>query len=135
VLVDHEREEVAEHLLRHVEVGDHAVLHGADGEDALGRAAEHALGLQPDALDLLRLAVDRHHRGLVQHDALALDVDQGVGGAEVDGDRVGGEERARPLEGPDHLCVRSGDASEEDARGTRPTRGRHTARGGTRPVT
>ena len=62
---------------------------GPDRGDVARRAAEHLLGREPDFLDHL-LAVgpaflaDRDHRGLVQHDALAAHVDQGVGGAEVD---------------------------------------------------
>ena len=91
MILDDELEEVAQHLLGHVEVGDHAVLHRPHGDDAVGRAAEHALGLEADALDLLGLAVDRDDRGLVEDDALALHVDEGVGGAEVDTDRVRGK--------------------------------------------
>ena len=51
-----------------------------------GRAAEHQLGLLADREDLLAAldAGDRDHRGLVQHDAAALDVDERVGRAEVD---------------------------------------------------
>ena len=52
VLVDDRLEEVAEHLLGDVEVGDDAVLERTHREDAVGRAAEHPLGLEPDALDL-----------------------------------------------------------------------------------
>ena len=92
VVLDDEREEVAQHLLRHVEVGDDAVLHRAHGDDAVRRSAEHALRLEADALDLLGLAVDGDDRGLVQDDALTLHIDEGVGGAEVDPDRVSGKE-------------------------------------------
>ena len=35
---------------------------------------------------VLGAAVERDHRGLVQHDALAARVDEGVGGAEIDGE-------------------------------------------------
>ena len=56
-----------------------------------GRAAQHLLGLDAHGVDHLAAAdvAQRHDRGLVQHDALALHVDQGVGRAEVDGDVVG----------------------------------------------
>jgi hypothetical protein len=50
VLVDDEREEVAQHLLGHVEVGDHAVLHRAHGEDALGRAPSMRFASSPTPL-------------------------------------------------------------------------------------
>ena len=81
----HLLDEVAQHLLGHVEVGDHAVLQRADRGDGPRRAAEHALGLDPDRVHLAGLRVDRDHGRLPEHDAAAADVDQGVGGAEVDG--------------------------------------------------
>ncbi len=55
-----------------------------------GRAAEHLLGLDAHCVDDLATAgvAQRDHRRLVQHDALSLHVDEGVGGAEIDGDVV-----------------------------------------------
>ncbi len=64
----------------------------------IGRTAMMPSGVRPS----MRLAsspmplifgglLDRDDRGLVQHDAFALDVDQGVGRAEIDGDLVRGE--------------------------------------------
>ena len=54
------------------------------------------LGLGAHGGNALRAAgaailADGHHRGFVQHDALAADVDQGVGGAQIDGEIVGEE--------------------------------------------
>jgi hypothetical protein len=60
-----------------------------------GTLPSMALASWPDGLDDL-LAVraafvaDGDDRGLVEHDALAAHVDQGVGGAEVDGE-IGGK--------------------------------------------
>ena len=102
VVLDDELEEVAQHLLGHVEVGDHAVLHRAHRDDAVGRAAEHALRLEAHALDLLRLAVDRDDGRLVQDDALALHVDERVRRAEIDGDGVRREESTFLKERPTH---------------------------------
>ena len=48
----HLLDEVAEHLLGDVEVGDHAVLQRADRADRPRRAAEHPLRLEPDGVDL-----------------------------------------------------------------------------------
>src|SRR5690606_27462439 len=85
--VDH-ADELLEHLLGHREVGDDAVFHGPDGFDVAGHAAQHLLGLVANSLDDF-LAVgtafvaDGDHRWLVEHDALAPDVDQRVGGTEV----------------------------------------------------
>ena len=53
-------------------------------DDRRGRAAEHALGLRADGEHAARLAVDGDHRGLPQHDSLTFDIDEGVGGAQVD---------------------------------------------------
>src|SRR5437899_11041209 len=65
----HLLDEVAEHLLGDVEVGDHAVLEGPDGEDVAGGPADHPLGLRPDRQDGPGLGVDRHNRRLVEHGA------------------------------------------------------------------
>ncbi len=49
-----------------------------------GRAAEHPLRLEPDGVDVARRLVDRHHRGLAEHDAAPAHVDERVGRAEID---------------------------------------------------
>src|SRR3954467_1522663 len=54
-------DEVAQHLLGHVEVGDHTVLQGPDGLDRAGGAAEHPLGLDAHGMDLAGARVDRDH--------------------------------------------------------------------------
>src|ERR687890_160658 len=58
----HLLDEVAEHLLRHVEVGDDAVLQRADGLDRARRAAEHPLGLDAHGMDLAGARVDGDDR-------------------------------------------------------------------------
>ena len=80
----HLLDEVAEHLLGHVEVGDDAVLERADRGDRPGRASEHALRLDADRVHLARALVDRDDRRLGEHDAAATHVDERVGGAEID---------------------------------------------------
>ena len=52
----HLLDEVAEHLLGDVEVGDDAVLQRPDRGDRPGRAAEHALGLDADRVHLAACA-------------------------------------------------------------------------------
>ena len=81
----HLLDEVAEHLLGDVEVGDHAVLQRADRGDRPGRAAEHALRLDADRVHLAGALVDRDDGRLGEHDAAAAHVDERVGRAEVDG--------------------------------------------------
>src|SRR5690606_33454952 len=85
--------------------GDDAVAEGADGFDVAGGAAEHLLGFVTDGKNLLLAPAgrDRHHGGLVEDDAAAFDVYQGIGRAEVDG-HIGRHEthqtrehRVRPL--------------------------------------
>ena len=80
----HFGDEVAQHGLGHFKVGDDAVLHGTDGPDVAGGSAEHALGVVAHGqhhVVAARILFDRHHRGLAQHNALALDVDAGIGRA------------------------------------------------------
>ncbi len=63
-----------------------------------GRAAEHLLRLGADgehAAAAARVLLHRDDRGLVADDALALDVDQGVGGAQIDRQIVGEEPQER----------------------------------------
>jgi hypothetical protein len=78
-------DEVAEHLLRHVEVGDHAVLERADRLDRAGSAAEHALRLDSHGVHLGGSRVDRDHGGLGEDDAAAAHVDERVGRPQIDG--------------------------------------------------
>ena len=77
-------DEVAQHLLADLEVGDDAVLQRPDGLDVRRRAADHALGLEADGERAAVAHVDGHDRRLVEHDAVAAHVDQRVGGTEVD---------------------------------------------------
>ena len=86
-------EEVAQHLLGHVEVGDDAVLQRPHRDDAVGRAPEHALRLEPDALDLPVACSIATTEGSFSTMPFALHVDERVRGAEIHGDRVRGEER------------------------------------------
>ena len=61
-----------------------------------GRAPDHLLGLGADGQRPATVDVDRHDRRLVEHDALAAHVDEGVGGPEVDG-HVSAHERSQPV--------------------------------------
>ena len=92
-------DEVVQHLLGDFEVGDHAVLHRLDGHDVAGRAPQHLLGFLAHGFHFAGVLVDGHNGGLVDNDALAGRVDQGVGGAEIDGQiaRKHAEERAQAM--------------------------------------
>ena len=91
--------EVVEHLLGDFEVRDDAVLHGLDGHDVAGRAAQHLLGFLAYGFHLTGVLVDGHDGGLVHDDALAGGVNERVGGAEVDRQVAGkhAEERAQAV--------------------------------------
>jgi hypothetical protein len=118
----HLLDEVLQHLLGDCEVGDDAVLHGPDRGDVTGRAAQHVLRFLADRFDLLagaaRLLADRHDRRLVEHDALAADVDQSVSGAQIDR-QVVREIAAQVLE---HGSCRSSEGASEGKWGAKKLR-------------
>src|ERR1700742_1892140 len=74
----HLLDEVAQHLLGDLEVGDHPVLQRPNRRDRAGRASEHSLGLDPDGMDLAVARVNRDDARLGQHDATPAYVDEGV---------------------------------------------------------
>ena len=55
-------DEVAEHRLGDLEVGDHPVLHGAHSDDVTRRPAEHLFGLSSDGQHLLAAGCAALHR-------------------------------------------------------------------------
>ena len=83
----HLADEMLDHLLRDLEIRDHAVAHGTDRLDIAGRPAQHHLGVVADRANML-FATPRHggdDGGLVQDDSPPLHVDQRICGPEVDG--------------------------------------------------
>ena len=78
------RNEVPQHLLCDVEVGDHAVLQGPDRQDVVGRAAEHRLGFAPHPDHRTVRPTHGDDRGLVQDDAFVPNEHQRIGGPQVD---------------------------------------------------
>jgi hypothetical protein len=79
-------DEVPDHLLGVLEVGDHAVAKGAHRDNVSGGSPEHAPGFCPHREHLAGAPADRHDRRLVEHDAPPAHVNESVGGAEVDAD-------------------------------------------------
>ena len=100
----HRADEVAEHLLGHFEVRDHAVPERPHGDDVGRRAAHHALRLRADREDLLGRPVDRDHGRLVDDDAPPFDHHQGVRRPQVDRDVV----REEPEEAAERIRKRQG---------------------------
>ena len=79
----HLLDEISQHPLGHVEVGDHAVLERAHRHDVARGAADHAFSLGAHRDDLPVVRIERDHRRLVQHDATSTHVDQRVRSTEV----------------------------------------------------
>ena len=79
-------DEVAEHLEGNLVLADGAVLHGAQGVDVVGGTAQHLHGVLTHLDHAVGGDVDGHHRGLLEDDALSLDVDQHRGRSEINGD-------------------------------------------------
>ena len=80
------RDEVANHLLGVLEVGDHAAAEGTHGHDVGGRSSQHPASLSADREHVPGALADGDHRRFVDDDATPADVDQRVGGSEVDAD-------------------------------------------------
>ena len=78
-----------QHALGDVEVGDRPLAEGADGHDVAGGPPDHLPGLRPDGEHLAAAGVVGDDGRLVEHDALALGVDEGVGRAQVDREVAG----------------------------------------------
>jgi hypothetical protein len=78
--------EVLDHLLGDIDVGDDSVAQRPDRLDLVRRLAHHQLGVLADGFHLLDAVdgLDRDDRGLVEHDSAATDVDERVGGPEID---------------------------------------------------
>ena len=90
----HLANEVLQHLLGDIEIGNDAVLQRPDGGDVARSAAKHALGLDAHRLDHLAAVgagtvADGHYRRLLQHDAASTHRNQRVGRAKVDGQVAG----------------------------------------------
>ncbi len=106
------RDEVPEHLLRDLEVGDDSVTKRADGADVPRCASEHLFGFAPDRehdVDPARVFLDRDDGWLTRNDALALHVDERVCGAEIDR-KIVREQAVKPVE--DHLSLLTADGSD-----------------------
>jgi hypothetical protein len=89
-------DEVTQHLLRRLEVRDHAVAKRARRADVRRRAADHASGVLAERLHVAGSLVDRDHRRLEDDDPAAALVDDRVGGTQVDREAAVGQVLATP---------------------------------------
>ncbi len=83
-------DEIHQHLLGRVEVGDDAVLHRPNRLDVRRGAPEHLVGLDADRFDLAPGDVEGHDGWFVEDDAAAARKNAGIGGSEIDR-HVGGK--------------------------------------------
>ena len=79
-------DELFQHSLRHVIVGDHALPQRTDGDDIAGGTPQHGLGVGAHLQKLTCGLVHRHHRGLIEDNALALYIYQNGSGTQIDTD-------------------------------------------------
>src|SRR5207302_7919530 len=77
-------DEVAQHLLGHLKVCDHAVSERPDRPDRGRRPPNHPACVTADRLTLAGPVVDGNDRGLEDDDSLATDEDERIRGAEID---------------------------------------------------
>ena len=79
-------DEVAEHLLGHGEVRDHAVAQRPGRGDVRRRAADHPPRFRSDRVDVAGAFVDRDDGRLEEHDPLTSPEHHGVRRSEVNGE-------------------------------------------------
>ena len=79
-------DEVLEHRLGDVEVGDDARLHRTDRDDVARRTTEHATRLLTDGQYALRARLNRHHGRFAQHNATIFRINERIRRTEVDTD-------------------------------------------------
>ena len=82
-------DKMPQHGLGDFKVGNHAVLHGPDGDDIAGRSSDHVFCFETDGLDFVGVFIDGDNGRLAQDDALPFDVDECVGRPEIDSHIVG----------------------------------------------
>ncbi len=80
------RDEVPDHLLGVLEVGDHTAAQRTHRDDVRRGPAEHPACLSADAQNLAGALADRDDRWLIEDDAAAAHMNQRVGRPEVDAD-------------------------------------------------
>lgn len=82
-LADNLAQEIAQHSLRVVEIGDNALTQRTYGDDIARRSSQHDARFFTDREHTARLAIHRHYRGLAKHNAFAANVHEHGGRAEI----------------------------------------------------
>ena len=84
----HLADKVPEHGFGHLEVRDHAVLKRTNGHNVARSAAQHTFGLVADGEHFVRAVLNGNYGGFAEHDAVILDIDEGIGSPQIDADIV-----------------------------------------------
>src|SRR5208282_2316300 len=79
-------DEIVEHALGDLEVGDDAVLHGPDRDYISGSPPEHLFSFFADGFHFAGGLTDGDYGRLVYDNSLTLGVYQGVGGTKINGE-------------------------------------------------
>lgn len=105
--VDGLAHEIGDHFAGDVKIRDDPVLHGADGSDALRRAAQKFLGSGAHGQNGVFLHVNGDHRRLINHNAVGPGIEQGVGRAQIHGN-VFGKKAKKTLQEHTYSSLRGG---------------------------
>jgi hypothetical protein len=84
-------DEVLQHFLGNLEIGNDAVFQGPDGGNVAWRSTQHTFGVSPDRSDCFLAIVDAdgNNGGFIEHDATIADVNEGVGSSKIDRKIIG----------------------------------------------
>ena len=86
MLADGLEHKALKHEADQLVIGDGTLAQGADGQDIARRASDHTLGLVTKGKNIAAVAIDGHHGGLAQNDALSLHIDQDLRSAQINPD-------------------------------------------------
>ena len=79
----HLGDEILQHRLGDFKIRNDSILHGTDRHNAAWGAPQHALGRRANGQYLLGVAMHSDHGRFTQHHPFPSNIDQGVGGPEV----------------------------------------------------
>jgi hypothetical protein len=82
-------DEVPEHRLRNLEIGDDPVLHGTDCDNIAGRASKHSFGFIANGQDICGARLDCYNRRFAQYNPSIPYEYEGVGRPKVYSNVIG----------------------------------------------
>lgn len=74
---------ITQHSLCLIKICDHSVFERPNCDDMPRCSSQHTLGLIPDCLHNLTIDIKRNHRWFTQEDAFPVNVDECIGGAQI----------------------------------------------------